>query len=101
MQDVKTELNIIVSHQDQVVAVPDDAIVIAGSDFCPYFFVQWSRSVVSIQGHPEWITAYSQKRIGDRQEILSEDVFNSALVSTEIPPDNAMFTRWLWNFIQA
>lgn len=101
MKEITDELNIIASHQDQVDEIPANAVVIAGSDFCPYFVVQWNDHLLSIQGHPEWITAYSKVRIHDRQSILSTETYEKALASLSIKPNSKRFTKWVINFIQS
>ena len=41
-------------HQDQVVALPDGAEVIAANDFCRYAGIRIGDSVLSVQPHPEY-----------------------------------------------
>lgn len=41
-------------HQDQVVALPDGAEVIATNDFCRYAGMRIANSVYSVQPHPEY-----------------------------------------------
>lgn len=94
-----TEINIIVSHQDQISSLPEEAVVIAESDFCPYFIVQWNGHFLSVQGHPEWHTDYSAALINDRRSIIPVDRVNSALLSLRIKPDNALFVSWILDFI--
>jgi len=96
----RPELNIIVSHQDQVTDIPDDALVIAASDFCPYFVVQWNDHFLSIQGHPEWNNDYSRALINDRRDIIPGERVEAGLNSLVEQPDNALFTQWILDFIQ-
>ena len=100
MREKRPELNIIVSHRDQVTHLPDDALVIAESDFCPYFVVQWSDHFLSIQGHPEWDNDYSRALINDRRDIIPSERAEAGLNSLVKQPDNALFTRWILDFIQ-
>jgi len=95
----KTELNILVSHQDQVMTLTSKAVVIAESDFCPYFLVQWNSHFLSIQGHPEWLADYSRTRINDRKAVIPAERINEGLDSLSIELDNALFTRWVMNFL--
>jgi len=99
MKTTKEELNIIVSHQDQITQLPEDTLVIASSDFCPYFVVQWDDHFLSIQGHPEWQRDYSKALMTLRRNLLGEDRFESGLASLDIEPDNAMFTQWVLDFV--
>lgn len=93
------ELNIIVSHRDQVTRLPGDTRLIVSSDFCPYFVVQWGEHFLSIQGHPEWQRDYSQALMHLRRDILGKDRFESGLASLGIDPDNALFTQWILDFV--
>ncbi len=101
MSTPATTINILVSHQDQVMSVPADAIVIAESDFCPYFVVQWNHHFLSIQGHPEWNNAYSAALIDARRNIIPARRVNEALRSLRQQPDNALWVSWMIDFIQA
>ncbi len=100
MGEQTTEINILVSHQDQIIDLPDDTLVIAESDFCPFFIVQWGDHFLSIQGHPEWSREYSQTLINDRRAIIPADLIKTGLDSLQTEPDNALFVRWIMEFVQ-
>jgi len=99
MKTPKDELNIIVSHRDQITRLPDDARVIAASDFCPCFVVQWDNHTLSIQGHPEFLPGYSGALIKHRRHILGDKLTDAGLASLTITPDSALFTRWILDFV--
>jgi GMP synthase-like glutamine amidotransferase len=99
MKEPAGELNIIASHQDQITRLPYDTRVIASSDFCPCFVVQWGNHFLSIQGHPEWLPAYSRALMNHRRDILGNELTDAGLASLDIAPDNALFTRWILDFI--
>jgi GMP synthase-like glutamine amidotransferase len=99
MKQPADELNIIASHQDQITRLPDDTRVIASSDFCPCFVVQWGNHFLSIQGHPEWLPAYSRALMNHRRDILGDELTDAGLASLAIAPDNALFTRWILDFV--
>lgn len=101
MSDGPAEINILVSHQDQITGLPDDTILIAENDFCPFFIVQWGNHFLSIQGHPEWNTDYSRTLINDRKAIIPPDRIKVALNSLQIAPDNALFVRLIMEFVQS
>jgi GMP synthase-like glutamine amidotransferase len=98
MRKPKQQLNIIVSHQDQVSKLPPGAAVIAESDFCPYFIVQWSDHFLSIQGHPEWRRAYSRALIDRRRHLIDPLRVEEGLCSLELQPDSELFARWIFDF---
>lgn len=99
MKTPTDELNIIVSHQDQITRLPEDSLVVASSDFCPFFIVQWGNHFLGIQGHPEWLPDYSKTLINYRRDILGEKLTEAGLASLDIAPDNALFTRWILDFV--
>lgn len=100
MDEMPQPLRILVSHQDQITRLPDDATVLARSDFCPYFLVQWGEHFLSLQGHPEWRNEYSRTLIDDRRAIIPADVVESGLASLRHQPDNALFTSWILSFVE-
>ena len=93
------QLNIIGNHQDQITRLPEDARVIAGNDFCPYFLVQWGDHFLSIQGHPEWLPAYARVLLNHRRLILGDELVEAGLASLDVMPDNALFSRWILDFV--
>jgi GMP synthase-like glutamine amidotransferase len=99
MSDPRETLQIIVSHQDQVMALSQNAQVIAESDFCPFFVVQWDSHFLSIQGHPEWERDYSRTLIDARRRIIPTERVAEGLDSLSRTPDNRLFTRWILDFI--
>jgi len=100
MNKAVSELNIIVSHQDQVDDIPDGSSVLAESDFCPYFIVQWNDHFLSIQGHPEWNKEYSNVLMDDRVDRIPAETIASGKASLTIEPDNQIFTQWMLDFVQ-
>lgn len=95
-----SKIDILVSHQDQITELPSDTMVIAESDFCPFFVVQWGGYFLSIQGHPEWNRDYSRTLMNDRRAIIPADIIDSALDSLEIEPGNATFMQWVVDFVK-
>ena len=99
MAEAKAGLNIIVSHQDQISRLPGDTRVIASSDFCPHFVVQWGSHFLSIQGHPEWQREYSRALMKQRRDRAGAERTEAGLASLAIAPDNTTFTHWILDFI--
>jgi GMP synthase (glutamine-hydrolysing) len=88
------------SHQDQVTQLPGGALVIAQSDFCPYFVVQWGDHFLSIQGHPEWSNAYSRALMNDRRAIIPAERIEAGLKSLDQKADSTLFVSWVMNFVK-
>ena len=99
MTEGSDKLNILVSHQDQVKLLPDSAVVIAESDFCPYFVVQWSEHFLSIQGHPEWNRDYSRALMNERRTIIPAERIDEGFASLKHDVDYKKFVRWVIEFV--
>ncbi len=94
-------LRLLVSHQDQVIKLPAQARVIAASEFCPFYLVQWSDHFLSVQGHPEWRREYSRTLIEFRRGLLPAETVQTGLASLAEAPHNREFTRWALNFVHS
>ncbi len=99
MQPFKDQLNIPVSHQDQIVKLPDEANIIGGSDFCPYFLLNYGTSLMSIQGHPEFSKSYAEALIHERKKDIGQKRSKQALESLNKSADSMLFAQWMLSFI--
>ena len=99
MKSAKHSLNILVSHQDQVTALPEGADILIESTFCPFFMVQWRENILSIQGHPEWVKGYSAALMEERRGIIPDQTINAGLASLSIPTDNELVAEWFYDFM--
>ncbi len=90
-----TELKIYVSHQDQVTELPQQAELLASSEFCPNFMFQINNNIFAIQGHPEFELGYSEALIDKRQMILSPTQFVLAKASLKHQVDAALVFSWI------
>ncbi len=98
MQPSLETLQIIVSHQDQVTRLPDNAQLLATSDFCPNYLYQIGESIVSIQGHPEFSKAYAEALMRYRAKTLGDETLKKGIRSLTLSTHDALFARWLLNF---
>jgi GMP synthase-like glutamine amidotransferase len=91
------------SHQDQVVDLPPDAAVIAGSDFCPNGTLAYDDDLaISCQLHPEFAPDFSIALIEGRRGIrLPDDQAAQAVESLKAPDDHARFADWMARFLDA
>jgi GMP synthase (glutamine-hydrolysing) len=80
--------------------LPEGAVVIAESDFCPFFMVQWNDHFLSVQGHPEWNRAYSRSLMNERRAIIPPERIETGLESLSIKPDNELLARWIIDFVK-
>ena len=98
MQPDREDFNLLVSHQDQVTTLPGNAQVLAGSDFCPYYMIQYGDHFLSIQGHPEFSPDYAKTLMLFRQDRIPAKRIEEGLESLSCAPDKALATQWLLRF---
>ena len=89
------------SHQDQVVELPADARVVAGSDFCPNGMLEYDGGAISCQLHPEFAPDYSTALIEGRRGIrFPEAQADAAIESLKAPDDHERVAGWIANFLE-
>lgn len=100
MTPYQDKFNLLVSHQDQVLRMPERAQALAGNDFCPISMMQVGPTSLGIQAHPEFCSAYSKALIKMRKDTLPEEVQKRGFTSLLLPTDGLLIARWILNFIR-
>ncbi|MBD3896387.1 GMP synthase [Halomonas sp. ML-15] len=100
MQPWQPNLDLLVSHQDQVERLPPEARVLAGSDFCPHYLMQVGEHFLGVQGHPEFAKPYSRDLMQLREQLVGESRVAEGLDSLDAPLDAELTVRWILNFMQ-
>jgi len=95
------DLNILVSHQDQVVENVAGAQVLASSEFCENAVCQIGDHILTFQGHPEFLPGYSREIMELRRELIGESVYQAGMASLEGEPQGDRAARWIVNFLQS
>ena len=98
MQPRLREYRLIVSHQDQVLDLPDGARLLATSEHCPHAMYQLGEHILCMQGHPEFAPAYAAALINHRQEILGPEKHAAGLASLAGPLSTASIADWMLRF---
>ncbi|MCA6292035.1 gamma-glutamyl-gamma-aminobutyrate hydrolase family protein [Phenylobacterium sp.] len=95
-------LAVAASHQDQVVEPPQDARVVAASDFTPFGALHYpKRRAISIQLHPEFEPAYARALIEARRGTrYTDEQADAATASYAGPSDRLEVGRRLRRFIE-
>lgn len=91
--------NLLVSHKDQVSALPSGSNLLAGSEFCPFGMFTIGDHILTFQGHPEFLKGYSRSLMQYREETLGEETFNKGMASLENETHEAVIAQWIVNFI--
>lgn len=100
MEPYQHNLNIIASHQDQVIRLPKGVKVdvLASSSFCSYYMLAYGDHFVSIQGHPEFTKDYSSALIDLRQKIIPLNRVQEGRASLTASLDDQLIAQWIVNF---
>ena len=88
-----------VSHQDQVVELPDGAKLLAGSEFCPISVYQLADHFLAIQGHPEFSPEYASALLDLRCDEYGAELVSRARKNIENPVDDTAVATWMVNFL--
>ena len=99
MSPVVEELTLLISHQDQVTALPENATVIASSDFCPFAAYHINDQVLCFQGHPEFIHDYSRALLDIRQLNLGEQIYQQGVASLARDHHGVTVAEWMMRFV--
>lgn len=93
-------LNLIASHQDQVVVAPDGAEVFARTEHCPIAGFTLGPRMLAVQPHPEFSAGVSGGLVALRREAIGADCSDAALASLEEPleADRDRFAAWMAAF---
>jgi len=95
--DDAEHVDIPASHQDQVVACPPGARVIAASPFTPYAGLDYG-DAISFQFHPEYTPAYATALIEARRDRYGA-LADPAIHSYEQPNDCLRVGGWITRFL--
>jgi GMP synthase-like glutamine amidotransferase len=91
-------VNVIVSHQDQVVTPPDGAKILISTDFCPVGMMRVGDRVLTLQGHPEMQIGIVDTILEMRRERVGDAVYSSGKASLNLQLDHDLIGSWLAAF---
>lgn len=100
MTPADQRLDLLVSHKDQVITPPRNSEVLASSQFCQYFMLQYGDRFVSVQGHPEFSQKYCRQLMELRRSSIQEKRVEQGIRSLDRVPDRALFATWMVNFLE-
>jgi GMP synthase-like glutamine amidotransferase len=95
------DFDILVTHQDQVMKTADGSRVLAGSEFCENAVCQVGDHILTFQGHPEFVPAYSREIMEFRRELIGEQAYTAGVASLASDPETQRVARWILDFLQA
>jgi len=93
-------LNLLASHQDQVLTLPAGATLQARSDFCPIAAYSIDDHVFCVQPHPEFVEAYSAYLLDKRRDRVGEERYATARAELSLPHDGLDVARYMQAFVE-
>ncbi len=91
---------LIVSHKDQVIRLPENAELVATSDFCPNSMLTIGDHILTMQGHPEFQKDYSKDLMDMRADILGPETYSNGVASLQKPLMRDDVARWTVRFLK-
>lgn len=100
MAEAADSVSLIVSHQDQIVALPEGAIRLGSSAHCENFLIEFTPRHVGIQGHPEIQVPFAEAIYRNYRETRGQ-IADEALTTLDRPTDSAQVVDWIWSLLSA
>jgi len=94
------DLDILVSHQDQVTRAAQGSEVLAGSEFCENAVCQLGDHILTFQGHPEFLSSYARVVMDSRVERMGEAVHRRAVDSLAGESQSLRVAAWITHFLK-
>jgi len=101
MKPEERKYNLLLTHQDQVMKLPEGAELISKNKFCPNSSYVIGNHVLTFQGHPEFDPSYLMYLMNKRKENIGIDKYNKAIESMVSSADNKIIAKWIVEFIRS
>ncbi len=101
MEPARREVRIQHMHQDQVERLPEAAALLGSGEHCEVALFCMHGTMLGIEGHPEFPSAYNRALIENRIERIGTERAGAALASLERPTDEAAVGGWIARFLQS
>ena len=101
MVPVGDVVRLLVSHKEQVTALPECMRRLAGNRFCPNGIISRGRSMLGIQGHPEFCKDYARSLMRFRRDIIPAACLEQGLESLAQETDSEQVFKWIVRFLRS
>ena len=101
MVPVGDVVRLLVSHKEQVTALPECMRRLAGNRFCPNSIISRGRSMLGIQGHPEFCKDYARSLMEFRRDIIPPARLEQGLESLAQETDSEQVFKWIVRFLRS
>ena len=93
---------VLTSHEDQVEALPPGAEVLGWNEHCPVSVMGVGSTMLGIQGHPEFESAYSAALMESRRgTVIPEQTVDAGMTSLDEGSDGDRLAGWILEFIRS
>lgn len=99
MEPAGETLDMLIYHQDQVTRLPENATLIATSEFCPNAAYHIGDQVLCFQGHPEFIHDYTRDLLNLRRESYEPALYERAVESLAQEQQGSAVAEWMMRFV--
>lgn len=97
----QSEYRLLLSHQDQVLDIPNGGRVLGGNEHCPISMLGVGSHMLGIQAHPEFTTEYAQALMQSRVERIGAKTVEDAQQTLSDKTDEAAVVQWIDAFFKA
>ena len=102
LEYMNEDVQLIHSHQDQVMRLPERATLVASNKHVPNSMYYIEDHVMCMQGHPEFTNAYAYDVLCKRRDVLGEEQFKQAESSLlNEKTDYLEVTNWWLEFFKS
>ncbi len=100
MVPFQNPVHLIMSCQDQVQVMPENARLLAKSPACPVGMFCVGDHMLGIQGHPEFPREYARALMIERVAKIGQEKTEKGLASLEKMPDAMVVAQWMMHFLR-
>jgi GMP synthase-like glutamine amidotransferase len=88
-------------HQDQVVRLPENAVLLGRSAHCPAAMLRVGETMLGVQAHPEFPADYVEALLLDRVARIGEGRVREARAGLRQPTDENIVAKWIAEFLKS
>ncbi len=95
-----SNVQLVVSHKEQISQLPPETEVLMGNSFCPNSMIQVGQHFLGLQAHPEFSQAYCYALMKSRKGVIETSQFKRGINSLTLPVDDRLLMCWLIKFLR-
>ncbi len=99
MEPQQKKMTLFAAHEDQVTTLPKDAVVLGGSEFCPYGSYRIGSHIFTTEYHPEMTQEFVSALLDELESGLDVETIAASRRSLSAPAEGPAFAQWIVNFL--